>query len=425
MVRVLRCGRAVLVRVGLQQDAPPNPFRSHFLFKSRQFIIGLIISLAFFALAIVDIRLDQVWQALLDAEYWALIPALVLYFIGVWVRALRWRILLRPLLPKLTLRRTFEVEVIGYMANNVLPARIGELVRAYVLSLREGIRKTATLATILVERIFDGITMVGFAAAVILWVLLRDPDALQVGPTHRLGTFISEMSVPLIVATALFLGAIVAFLVVASSPSLMQRLAAFFFRFLPGRLEQRANRLLTSFIAGLQALRSLPSTLAVLGLSVVAWLFEAGMYYVIGTWGFGLTDDGGRILPFYVYMLATAGVNLATLIPQGPGYIGVFEAVAKGVLVGAFGVAENPALSYVLVLHAALLIPVTLLGFFYMARESMSYSDLVKLEETRAVASEEAREIESPLTDIALVQDDDLGGGDAEKQLEQAGERRT
>lgn len=393
------------------------------MFKSRQFIIGLIISVAFFALALIDINLGEVWNALLGAEYWALIPALALYFIGVWVRALRWRILLKPLIPNVTLKRTFEVEVIGYMANNVLPARIGELVRAYVLSLREGVRKTATLATILVERIFDGITMVGFAAAVVLWILLRDPDALQVGPSHKLGTFISGLSGTLIVATVLFLGAIVVFLVVASSPSRMERLAAYFFRFLPGRLQQRANRLLSSFIAGLQALRSLPSTLSVLGLSVVAWLFEAGMYYVIGTWGFELTGTDGQVLPFYVYMLATAGVNLATLIPQGPGYIGVFEAVAKGVLVGAFGVAENPALSYVLVLHAALLIPVTLLGFFYMARESMSYKDLVQLEETRAEAAQEAHELEGPLTDIELVQDGDVGGGDAEKLLEQAGER--
>jgi uncharacterized protein (TIRG00374 family) len=395
------------------------------LFKSRQFIIGLVISVFFFALALRDIHLDQVWQALLDAEYWALIPALVLYFIGVWVRSIRWRILLKPLLPRITLRRTFEVEVIGYMANDILPARIGELVRAYVLSLREGVRKTATLATILVERIFDGITMVGFAAAVVLWVVLREPDALQTGEGHGLGTLISRMSVPLMIATVLFLTAIVVFLVVASSPTLMERLAGFFFRFLPGRLQQRANRLLSSFIGGLQSLRSLPSMLAVLGLSVVAWLFEAGMYYVIGTWGFGLTGTDGQLLPFYVYMLATAGINLATLIPQAPGFIGVFEAVAMAVLVGAFGVAQNPALSYVLVLHAALLIPVTLLGLYYMARESMSYNDLVNLEGTRAEAAQQAHELEGPLTDIELVQEDNAGGGEAEKELEQAGERRT
>ena len=86
---------------------------------------------------------------------------------------------------------------------------------------------------------------------------------------------------------------------------------------------------------------------------------------------------------------------------------------------------RNPALSYLLVLHAALLIPVTLLGFYYMARESMSYSDLVKLEETRAEAAQEAHELEGPLSDIDLAQPGDAGGGEAEKALEQAGERST
>jgi uncharacterized protein (TIRG00374 family) len=309
------------------------------------------------------------------------------------------------------------------MANDILPARIGELVRAYVLSLREGVRKTATLATIFVERIFDGITMIGFAAVALLLVVLANPDALETGPGHTLGELISDMSVPLVVATVLFLGAIVVFLVVASSPKLMERLAGLFFRFLPGRLQERANRLLASFIAGLQSLRSLTSMLSVLGLSIVAWLFEASMYFVIGTWGFNLTGTDGQLLPFYVYMLATAGINLATLIPQAPGFIGVFEAVAMAVLVGGFGVARDPALSYVLVLHAALLIPVTLLGFYYMARESMSYNDLVNLEGTRAEAAQEAHELEGPLTDIELAQEGSIGGGEAEQQLEQAGER--
>ena len=149
------------------------------------------------------------------------------------------------------------------------------------------------------------------------------------------------------------------------------------------------------------------------------------MYYVIGTWGFNLKGTDGQLLPFYVYVLTTAAINLGTLIPQAPGYAGVFEAIGMAVLVGAFGVAQNAAFPYVLVLHIALLVPVTLLGFFYMARESMSYNDLVSLEETRAEAAQEARELEGPLTDIELVQEDNAGGGEAEKELEQAGERRT
>ncbi len=387
------------------------------MLKSRQLIIGLVVSIVFFVLALIDVDLGKVWDALQKATYWALIPALAFYFVGVFIRAVRWRVLLRPILPPKPdgtpgdagLINIFEVVVIGYMANNVLPARIGELVRTYVLSLRENVRKTATLATILVERIFDGLTMVGFAAAVVLYVILFDRTALKSGDaSHKLGTFLSQLSTPIIVAAVLFLGLLIVFLVVATSRERMQRLAEFGLRFLPGRLHERAEKILVSFMDGLGSLRSPSSLAAVFGLSILAWLCEATMYYIIGTYGFDLRGSDGQSLPVYVYILTTAFVNLATLIPQGPGYVGVFEAVAKAVLVGAFGVAADPALSYVLILHATLLIPVTLLGFFYMARQGVKYSSLVKLEENRAEASEQAHELEGPLTDIELMQEDKI-----------------
>jgi uncharacterized protein (TIRG00374 family) len=395
------------------------------LFKSRQFIIGLVISLIFLAWALSNEPLDQVWNAVLRANYWSLIPALALYFTGVWIRAIRWRILLKPLMPRITLNRTFEVVTIGYMANNILPARIGELVRAYVLSRSEGVRKTTTLATILVERIFDGLIMVGFAASVILFVILFDRDMLSTGQGHNLGTLIQSLDWLITASAVAFLGALVAFIAIASSQSRMQKVVNIALRFLPGKLHDRAARLATAFVDGLASLRSPASLAAVFGLSILAWLFETGMYYVLGTWGFGLaTDDGtGRLLPFYAYMLATAFVNLSTLIPQGPGYVGVFDAIAKVVLVGAFGVPAAAATSYVLVLHyPALLLPITLLGFFYMGRESLSWKELTGLEKTRAKASQQAHEMEGPLTDIELVQEGKMTTGEAEEKLEQAGE---
>jgi hypothetical protein len=148
------------------------------------------------------------------------------------------------------------------------------------------------------------------------------------------------------------------------------------------------------------------------------------MYYVIGTWGFNLVGGDGEYLPFYVYVLATAFVNLGTLVPQAPGYVGVFEAIAQGVLVGGFDVEKHSAISYVLALHVALLVPVTALGFFYLWRESMSWQELTGLEKTRAAAAEQAHELEGPLTDIELAQEGTISQGDpeAEEALEEAGE---
>lgn len=387
------------------------------MFKSKQFIIGLVISLVFLVWALSKEDLGKVASAILQMNWVILVPALALYFIGVWIRAVRWRILLQPLKPHLSLFRTFEVVVIGYMANNVLPARIGEVVRAYVLAKREDVRKTSTLATILVERIFDGLVMVGFVAAALLFVIFFDKDILSTGEGHKFGSLVKDYS-PFISAGAVaFLAFLTFFIGIASSRSRMERLVGFGLRLLPGRLHERAERLALAFIDGLGSLRSASNLVAVFGLSILAWLFEAGMYYLIGNWGFGLVGADSKAVPFYAYIMATGIVNLSTLIPQAPGYVGVFEVVAKGVLVGGFGVASGLATSYVLLLHAALYIPVTLLGVFFLARESLSWRELTDLEKNRAAASEKAHELEGPLSDFDLSMNGDDAPGDAGDSL--------
>jgi glycosyltransferase 2 family protein len=378
--------------------------------------------MAFLVWALSDEDWGKVWSALVGASYWALLPALGLYFAGVLVRAFRWRILLRPIVPDIGLSSTFKIVVIGYMANNVLPARIGELVRAYALSRRTGVRKTSTLATIFVERVFDGLTMIAFAAAVLFFVLVFDRGMLSTG--NRLGTLLTSFDVLLIVGSLLFLGALVAFILIASSRSRAEKAIAFVVRLMPGRLRERGERLAASFVDGLGSLRSGMTMFVVFLLSILAWVLETGMYYVLGRWGFELLGSDGDTLPFYAYMLATSFANLSTLIPQAPGYVGVFDAVAQVVLASAFGVDSEAATSFVLVLHIALLLPVTVLGFFYLARESLTWKDLTGLEKTRATAARQAHEMEGPLSDIELVQEGKIseGEGEAERRLERAGE---
>jgi uncharacterized protein (TIRG00374 family) len=382
------------------------------LFRSRQFLIGIAVSIIFLAWALSNEDLGKIAGALGGANYLALVPALGIYFLGVWVRAVRWRVLLKPIAPRVTLAKTFEVVVIGYMANDVLPARIGELVRAYVLSKREGVRKTATLATILVERIFDGLTMVGFAAVVVLIVTVLDPSLLSTGAGRNLGNTLTRQGNLIAVVSIVFLVALLAFVAIASSRERAESAIRLGLRFLPGRLHERVATLADSFIDGLGSLRSASGMAAVLGLSIVAWLLESSMYYVLGTWGFGLKTADGTFLPFYAYVLATSFANLSTLIPQAPGFVGVFDAIAKLVFVSGFGVESSRALSYVLVLHAALLLPITLLGFVYLWRESLSWRDLTGLEKSRAQASGQAHELEGPLTDIELVQEGKITEGD-------------
>ncbi|MCJ7530617.1 MAG: flippase-like domain-containing protein, partial [Anaerolineales bacterium] len=126
-----------------------------------QFWLGVVISLVFLYWALRGLHLGDVWQVIMSANYWWLIPGVAMYFMGVWARAWRWHYLLRPVKPVPT-ATMFPIVAIGYMGNNIYPARAGELLRAVVLKRREDVPVSASLATIIVERIFDGVVMLAF-----------------------------------------------------------------------------------------------------------------------------------------------------------------------------------------------------------------------------------------------------------------------
>src|SRR5690242_20168071 len=105
---------------------------------------GILISAGFIVFALRGQDFGRIRDALGQADYWYLLPALALYLVGVWVRAVRWSILLRPVVA-LRARQTFPIVVVGYMANNVLPLRTGEVVRSYMLDQRYGVKKTSAL----------------------------------------------------------------------------------------------------------------------------------------------------------------------------------------------------------------------------------------------------------------------------------------
>src|SRR5690606_24233893 len=120
--------------------------------------LGFVISGVFVYLALRGLNLREVWLDLRGANYWWLVPGVLVYFVAVWARTWRWHYLLRPI-KRIRLAELFPVVVIGYMGNNVYPFRAGEVIRAYVLERNEGVRISASLATIVVERIFDGLVM--------------------------------------------------------------------------------------------------------------------------------------------------------------------------------------------------------------------------------------------------------------------------
>ncbi len=325
--------------------------------KRWQFWLGVAISLALLFWALQGLGLEELSAAFWDAHYIWLLPGVAVYFIGVWARAWRWHYLLRPV-KAISTKAMFPVVAMGYFGNNVLPARAGEVLRAVVLKKREGVAISASLATIIVERIFDGVVMLAF-------VFLNLPELTRL--TADSG-FIGDIRTLALVGSVAFLGALGAFLVAAMFPQRAKALSVtLIHRLLPARYAERLSGLAERFLDGLEALRSPADAWMVFLTSVVIWLLETGKYwFVMHAFPFEVS--------YFALMLMNGIVNLATTIPSAPGYVGTFDAPGIAVL-EAYGVSKAVAAAYTLVLHVALWVPITLLGFFFILREGIQWSE--------------------------------------------------
>ncbi len=313
--------------------------------------VGVAISALFLYWALKGLHLKDVYQNLLHARYWWLVPGIAVYFVAVGLRTWRWHYLLRKI-KKVPVSRLFPVVTIGYMGNNIYVARAGELLRAYVLKRNEGISISASLATIIVERIFDGLVM-------LLFVFLTLPFVPMPSNLQKLVIF----------ASFLFLGALLLFFAIAMSPDWTQRnYRKYLLPRLPGKLGHSVDGLVERFLTGLHSLRSPMDLVMIFFTSVLVWLAETVKYwFVMHAFPFSV--------PFYVLMLMNGIVNLATTIPSSPGYIGTFDLPGIEVL-ATFGVPRVIATAYTLVLHAALWLPITSLGAYYMWREQLNWGKI-------------------------------------------------
>jgi len=330
--------------------------------KKWQFWFGVLISILFIWLALRGLRLEEFWESVKQANYWWLLPGVAVYFVGVWVRAWRWHYLLGPI-KKIPTKTMFPITTIGYMGNNIYPARAGEVLRAVILKRREGVPVSASLATIIVERIFDGVVMLAF-------VFVNLPELARL--TDASG-FVGNIQQVAVIGTGVFLGALGVFLLAAMFPQVTARAGLWGIEhFTPKRLHTSITGIMNKFLDGLASLRSPFNVLMVFFTSVIIWLLETGKYwFVMHAFPFEVS--------FFALMLMNGIVNLATTIPSAPGYIGTFDAPGIAVLV-AYGVDQATAAGYTLVLHVALWLPITLLGAYYLTREGIKWSNALRAE---------------------------------------------
>jgi len=322
------------------------------LLRSRRLWIGVALSVVFIAIFVLRTDFSKIGDAFRHANYWWALASIPVYFTAAWFRAWRWKYLLRPL-GEMRTTTLYPIVIIGFMANNLIPARAGELVRAYIVGEREKVSKMAALGTIAVDRVFDGITLL--------------PILLIVGAVSGVN---DELRTIAIWMTALFGAGLLVMIAFALSESFSRWSVALLLRFVPARLKPQAETLVSAFLSGLRSFRSPADIFAASATSVISWLLEATMYYMIGL-AFGLD------LGFDIYLLITAGANLAIAVIATQGGVGPFEFVTQQTAI-YFGVESGAASAYAVALHALVLIPVIALGLYFLWSINLSLGDVLR-----------------------------------------------
>ncbi len=325
------------------------------MLRSIRFWASFAISLVFVGLFLRATHPREIADALQGANYWWLIPGVAVLFLAIIVRCARWSLLMRTVQP-MTPWQLFPYAIIGYMANNLLPARAGELVRAYVLGERERVSRLGTLGTIAVERLFDG-------CALVLMLLISG---------SIVGFEDSRLRAIAWASSGLFIVAFAGFYLLTHSEVRARRVLHRLVRLLPDRFEPRVETLTDSLVGSLRSVHDWRSLSMVVVLSGLAWTVEAAAYLVIGQ-GFDLGVSFGH------YCLLLAAANLAIIIPTFFGGTGPFEWAAKLVLVDA-GVAEGVAGAYSVIAHAVILIPTTILGLLLLWGFGISFGRITHVE---------------------------------------------
>ncbi len=323
----------------------------------RRTLIALAVSLAFLALVFWSVSLGDFLEELRKANYLWLIPATVVYFLAFTLRAWRWQSLLAPL-GGVTLSRSYWVATIGYAANNVLPLRLGEFARAYLLRRNPGLDMTAGLATVAVERILDGLTLLLWLGIGLLYYYYAAEWSV---PT--------QLAVAAVVSAVIFLSAGVCVMLSVIFPAAAMRAARIATRPLPSRYAVPALGIVESMLCGFAALRQTRKLPYYFLVSNAVWAGEALVYFLVAR----ALDVETHLI---VLCVAVAASNLATAVPSTSGGIGPFEFFAKMTLVVA-GIAEEAAAAYAVVIHATLWVPVTIAGAVLLFLEGAPLKEVV------------------------------------------------
>jgi uncharacterized protein (TIRG00374 family) len=310
--------------------------------------LGVAVSAVLLWVAVRGVSLDEVLQQLRQVRPVWLLPVLASIFLRFWLTAIRWQLLLRPV-KSIGIHRLFAITMVGFMANNVLPARLGEFVRAYALGRSEGLPPSVPFATIVIERIFDGFTLLLFLVGGLSFLRPSRTLLWAAGLT-----------------CALYLGVLGTLLVLRTERG--QELLIGALDRLPGRVAGPARRLLETFRAGLEVLGDVRALLLTTLLSIAIWVVNAAGVEASFR---AFTLD----LPPYASFLVLGTIAVALVLPSAPGYVGPLQVgTVQGLAL--VGVARETALSLSIVYHLCNYIPITLVGLAYLSALNLTLGEL-------------------------------------------------
>ena len=312
--------------------------------------IGLLIGALFIYAAFRKVEIHQMWQALKAAHYGYVLLAAATLFLSHFLRAFRWRYLLDPI-RHLDTASLFSALIIGYAANSVVPAHLGEFLRAYTLSKKRGIPMSAVFGTIVVERIIDIFSLL---ALMVLAVFLYPfpPWVIKSG-------------------YIMFAGTLALFLVLAlmkRATALTKRLLAFTMKPFPKVFERNVHRVTEEFLSGMVPLRRWHDYVTVGLLSVSIWACYGLIFHLcLHSFDFFETYH----LAWSVSLILLAVTTIAVVVPSSPGYVGPDHVLCQ-ITLAAFGVPGGPALSFALVVHGISILSVLILGLVLAHYEGMT-----------------------------------------------------
>ena len=323
----------------------------------KKLLIGSGISLFFLVMLFRKIELDKLLAAFREMDWRYLALALVMTVASYFLRAVRWRYLLLPL-KKTTYGNLVAATLIGYMANNLLPARIGEFIRAYVLADKEELETSSVFATLVLDRLWDGFTVLLILVTTFFTVKLP-PGMESVQRGLVMGGYVT---------LGLYVGVIVFLVMLKRLTARTLALVSFLMKPFPRKIEEKIIPVLGSFIAGIRFSGRPADWLALILSSLVIW--------TTATWPIDLMLQAfGIHLPITAAMFIMVFLVFAVMVPASPGYVGTYHAACVYGLM-AFNVPREKALSIALVVHATNFFPTIALGFFFLWYNKISLQSL-------------------------------------------------